>query len=293
MKNDPGPLRVPQASASPYLQESSDPPSSSAGLRGFSARRYLLPFFIALLLLITAGCPRPPGPIERPPAAPFDLSKLKERSGFWRDYQSKFRLRVDSQTTKFSSRAIIFVKGRDCLRFETFTPFGQTAALYVFNETGPELLIPSQKVIFTARRAETLVHEFLGVTLPADLFHFVLAALVPPEQLDHIESRLDAGVRRLVWNRDGSYFEWQVRGSASPALEGAFIRSTGFEGRVTYDPPVPLTQEAVPEKIRISSSEWNMEVKVEELKPTSQFQPSAFTMPNLPGIRKVDLDTIK
>jgi len=258
-----------------------------------SAHRFFLPFCLTLVLLITAGCPRPPGPVERPPSVSFETSKLKERSDFWRDYQSKLRLRVDSQTSKFSSRAIIFVEGRDFVRFETFTPFGQTAALYVFNKTGPSLLIPSQKVIFTAKRPETLVREFLGVTLPVDIFSFILAASVPSEQIDHIESRFDAGAWRLIWNGGGSYFEWQISAGGSPALQGAFVRSAGFEGRVTYDPPVAISKQAVPDKIKISSSDWNMEVLVEELKPNSQFQPSAFYMPNLPDMRKVDLDTIK
>ncbi len=246
-----------------------------------------------LLLLVTAGCPRPPVPAQRPPSAPFETSGLKERSDLWRNYQGKFRLHVDSQTTKFSSRAIIFVQGRDFVRFETFTPLGQTAALYVFNKSGPALLIPSQKVIFTAQRPETLVREFLGVTLPVDILCFVLAAAIPPEQIDHIESRFDAGAWRLVWNGGGSYFEWQFSAGNSPALQGAFVRSAEFEGRVTYDPPVAVSKEAVPGKIKISSRDWNMEVAVEELKPTSQFQPSVFTMPNLPDMRKADLDTIK
>ena len=86
---------------------------------------------------------------------------------------------VNSKTSKFSSRAIVFVKGRDFVRFETFTLFGQTAALYVSNETGPSLLIPSEKVIFTAQRPETLMQEILGVTLPV-IFSHVLTASMPP-----------------------------------------------------------------------------------------------------------------
>ena len=56
---------------------------------------------------------------------------------------------------------------------------------------------------------------------------------------------------------------------------------------------LPISKEAVPDKIRISSSEWNMEIIIEELRPVSQFEPSAFYLPNLPNVRKVDLDTIK
>ena len=139
------------------------------------------PFCLLLLLIVLAGCVSPPAPVEKPPGVPFETGKLRERSDFWRDYQCKFRLMVHSKTSKFSSRAAIFVKGRDFVRFETFTPFGQTAALYVSNEAGPSLLIPSEKVIFTAQRPETLVQEFLGVTLPVDIFRCALTASVPPE----------------------------------------------------------------------------------------------------------------
>ena len=199
---------------------------------------------------------------------------------------------VDSKTSKFSSRAIVLVRGGDFVRFETFTPFGQTAALYVSNEAGPGLLIPSEKVIFTAQRPETLIREFLGVTLPVDVFRHALTASVPPGQLDNIESRPQAGGWRLISGGEGDYFEWLIS-AGSPAVKGAFVRSDEFEGRISYDPPVALEKEAVPKKIRISSSEWNMEILIEELRPVSQFKPSAFYMPDLPDVRKVDLDKIK
>ncbi len=256
------------------------------------ASRSPLPICLLLILIISAGCATPPAPVQRPAGAPFETGKLKERSDFWRDYQCKFRLMVDSKTAKFSSRAIVIVKGRDFVRFETFTPFGQTAALYVSNEAGPSLLIPSEKVIFTAQSPETLVREFLGVTLPVDIFRCALTASVPLSRLGNIESRPDAGVWRLISNGEGAYFEWRIT-AGSPALEGAFVRSAEFEGRVSYDPPVGIAKETVPGKIRISSSEWNMEIVIEELMPVSQFQPSAFYLPNLPGARKVDLDKIK
>ena len=251
---------------------------------------------LLLLLVISAGCSRSLGKLPevsgKPAATSFEIDNMKERAEFWRDYQCKFRLRVDSKTSKFNSRAIVFAKGRNFVRFETFTPFGQTAALYVSNEAGPGLLIPSEKVIFTAQRPETLVREFLGVTLPVDIFRYALTASVPPRQLDHIESRPDDGAWRLISSGEGGYFEWQIT-AGSPALKGAFVRSAEFEGRVSYDPPVPISKEAVPGKIRISSSEWNMEILIEALRPVSQFEPSAFHLPNLPNVRKVDLDTIK
>jgi len=256
-------------------------------------------FRLLFLLAISAGCARQLVPaVQLPPASgkptvpSLEIAKLKERSNFWRDYQCKFRIRVDSKTSKFISRALVLAKEPNFLRFETFTPLGQTAALYVSNETGPSLMIPSEKAIFTARRSETLAREFLGIDLPVDLFRWLLTASVPPEQIDHSESRLDGGLWRLISNSAGAYFEWQIS-ARPPALQGLLVHSTGFEGRVSYDPPVELTKDAAPGKIRISSSEWSLEISLEQLMPAPQFRPSAFYMPNLADVRKVDLDTIK
>ncbi|SPJ16370.1 conserved hypothetical protein [Syntrophobacter sp. SbD2] len=267
-----------------------------AGRPFFNAPRSFVLLCFLLLLVISAGCARPTGNLPavsgKPPAPSLEIAKLKERSDFWRNYQCKFRLRVDSKTSKFSSRAIVFVEGPNSVRFETFTPLGQTVALYVFNETGPALLIPSEKTIFTAQRPETLVRQFMGVNLPVDLFRYALAASVPAEQFEHIESRSEAGGWGLISNSGGSHFEWLLT-AESLDLKAILVSSAEFEGRVSYDPPVGINKEAVPGKIRISSSEWNMEIVVEELKPAPTFQPSIFYMPNLPDVRRVDLDNLK
>src|SRR5208337_5628248 len=102
MKPDPGPSRLPQSLASNL------PEFGQTGFL-FSVRLSFLPFCVLLLLVISAGCARPPAPVERPPGVPFETGKLKERSDFWSDYQCKFRLMVDSKTSKFSSRAIVLV----------------------------------------------------------------------------------------------------------------------------------------------------------------------------------------
>lgn len=262
----------------------------------------MVSFCLVLLFMMSAGCSRLfvpaqklPAP-EKPAVSPVEIDKLKERSDFWREYQCKFRLRVDSKTSKFSSRAIVLVKGRHFVRFETFTPLGQTAALYVSNETGPAVLIPSEKAIFTARSPETLVRQFLGVNLPVDLFRWVLAASIPPEQFDRIESRPYAGGAWLLISKaEWSNFEWQIS-AGKPALQGLIVHMGDIVPqvfRVSYDPPVELTKEAVPGKILIFGNDWNMEITVEDLKAAPQFQPSSFYMPQLPDMRKVDLDNIK
>ena len=270
-----------------------------ANLAGGPTARFLVAFCLLFFFVILSGCATPflPAakvpPVSVAPSVPsFEIAKLKERSDFWRDYQCKFRIRVDSKSSKFSSRAIVFVKGHSFVRFETFAPLGQTAALFVTNETGPALLIPSEKVIFTAQHPETLVSEFLGVSLPVDLFRYVLAASIPPDRLDHIEPRSDDGIFRLISKSGDGYYEWRFTGNPL-ALAGLSVRSPQFEGSVSYDPPVGITTEAMPAQILISSSEWSIKIDVEELKPAPQFQPSAFYMPDLPNLRKVDLDKIK
>lgn len=243
-------------------------------------------------MLLAYGCARPPVPAEKPPSVPFDIDRLKARSETWRDYEARFRLRVDGQASKFSARAIVFIKGGGSARFETFGPLGQTAALYVAGENGPSLFIPSEKIVFTAQQPETLIQYFLGITLPFDVLRYSLTASVPPEQFAGLTAHSDAGILHVISNTGNRYFDWQFSPDGS-ALSGVFARAGGFEGRVSYDPPVALAGDAVPQKIRISSSEWSVEINLEQIKPVSEFQPKAFYMPEIPDVRKVDLDKIK
>ena len=247
---------------------------------------------VLLVLLLASGCARPPVPAERPPSVPFDSGKLEARSDAWRDYEARFRLRVEGKTSNFSARTIVFVKEGGFVRFETFGPLGQTAALYVAGESGPSLLIPSEKMLFTAQLPETLIRHFLGISLPFDVLRYSLTASVPPEQLPGLKAHSDAGIMHVISQTANRYFDWQFSPDGS-SLNGVFARAEGFEGRISYDPAVALAADAAPKKIRISSSEWSVEIGLEEIKPVSEFPPRAFYMPELPDVRKVDLDKIK
>ncbi len=254
----------------------------------------LVHILLAVLLpgFLCAGCARPPAPVDKPRPVPFDTARLEARTNAWSGYEAKFRLRVESPKSKFSARAIVLTKGGDLVRFETYGPIGQTAALFVSNADGPSLLVPSEKVLFVAQRPETLVRYFLGITLPFDVFRYALAAAIPPEQLRSLESVSDGGVVHLISRIDGRYFDWQFD-SRGQALSGVYVRAEGFEGRVSYDPPVEPAAEAVPKKVRLSSAEWNMEISLDAMRSASEFQPTAFSMPGVPGVRRVDLDKIQ
>jgi len=254
---------------------------------------YLSAALAFALLLTLSACARPPAPVERPAPVSFDTGKLGERTDYWRDYRAKFRLKVESKTAKFSARAIVLVKGAGFARFETFGPIGQTAALYVVNETGPSLLIPSEKMVFTAQRPETLINYFLGISLPFEIFRHTLTASIPRERIAGLQAKADAGVVHAVSSRENRLIDWQYLPGEIPVLKAMEVRDGGFQANVTYDPPVPLSTGAIPKKIRLSSSDWNMEVTVEEMEQAPEFQPSVFYLPTIPGIRTVDLDKIK
>ncbi len=250
---------------------------------------------LLLPLVIATSCVQTPFPSGKAPALlptpvspSAQIARMKEKSDFWRNFQAKLRIDVSGKTAKFSSRALVLVKSPDLVRFETFTPLGMTAALFVSNETGPFLLIPSQNTIFTAKRPETLVREFLGgVSLPVDLFSSLLSGSIPPGLLQNIRSSTQDSMLRLVSRSSGGYFEWQV---VSGSLARVFIGTPKFEGEVSYDPPVRLDNESLPQKIRISSKGGSMEVRILEMRPGGEFQPGVFRLPALPGVRRVDLD---
>ncbi|MEM5785710.1 MAG: lipoprotein insertase outer membrane protein LolB [Syntrophobacteraceae bacterium] len=255
----------------------------------------LLPSFFTIIaiLLLASACARPPAPVIPPAPTPFDLGLLKERSEYWRDFQSRFRLKVESKTTRFNARSVVLVKGRYFARFETFGPLGQTAALFVSNEIGPALLVPSERVAFTARSPETLIRHFTGISLPFEIFRHTLTASIPSDQLGSIETRMEGGILHAISKAGTRTYDWHFSVSDGGAvLSGLEVSDRGFQARVVYEPPVALSTAAVPGKIRISSTEWNMEVTAEEFEPAREFQPSVFYLPNLPGTRMVDLDKI-
>ncbi len=248
-------------------------------------------FVLLLAFLLPAGCARQPAVRQAVPT-PVKSEQLEERTTNWRHYQTKFRFKIDNKNTKLNARAVVLIGGQNLVRFETFGPLGQTAALYIANDSGPALFIPSEKLIFRARQPETLIRHFLGITLPFGVFRYGLAASIPPEQYKNLQSLSEGGILHLISQLGQNYFDWQFL-PEGPSLSGVFIRSEGFEGRISYDPPVITDNQAIPRNIRIYSSEWNMEITIEEMNASPEFNPAVFSMPILPNVRVADLDMIQ
>lgn len=229
-----------------------------------------------------------PGAVSQPISPADQIAQMKQRSDFWKNFQCKVRVDVNGKTAKFSSPALILVKSPDFVRFETFTPIGMTATLFVLNPTGPSLLIPSQNKLYTAKSPQILVRRFLGgVNLPVEVFSRLLSATMSPEQLKNIQSVDKGGLLRLISKSPTQYIEWQLH---SGALERIFIGTPQFEGQVSYDPPVQLAKESTPQTIDISSKDWQMQIRVQQMQPAPTFQPGVFHLPALPGVQKIELE---
>lgn len=249
-----------------------------------------------LLLLCCVSCRtvEPPKPTLQPASFEESVPKLAARSDHWRGYQAKLRIRASGTKGKMRFQAIVLANLPDQLRLEAFSLVGQTVALFTMNNAKPVLWIPSEKMMFTAERPETLIDYFFGIPLPAGVFAYNLAAVVPPGQLDRLRTRQDSSgwVAETAAEGTGASWRWEFT-AQPPALRAVAIKDGPWECRITYDPGVGLELRDVPQKMRLESAQWQMDVAVEQIVPASGFEASAFAPPVQSGIRTVDLDSIK
>jgi outer membrane biogenesis lipoprotein LolB len=256
---------------------------------------FLFALGIVFSLLVSGGCVRPPVPPKLPPpAGQVDLNALRERSNHWRDYRATLRMRTESVSGKTRTRALVLFKGPQLARFESYTLMGQTAALFVRNETGASALIPSEKMVIVSQSPEALVEFFLGIGVPFEAFRYSLAGAIPLEQLERLQLYRDETVWRLSSGPEagGLTFIWEYA-PGMVALKAATVQGEGKGYRVEYDPPVAVSPESVPKKITLSSPDWRMEIQVDKMEPSPEVAPTVFYLPSLSDVRIVDLDKKK
>jgi len=249
---------------------------------------------LIMLCCLSCGKPKPPEVLPRPVSFDENLGKLEARAAHWRSYQAKLRIRLEGAKGKMRFQAIVLAVLPDQLRLEAFNLVGQTVALFTMNNGKPALSIPSEKMIFTAARPETLIEYFFGMPLPAGVFAYDLAAVVPPEQLHKLSPRREAPGWKADFSPVGSdaSFLWEFEDNP-PALKSLAAKDGLWDRRITYDPAVELEPQNVPRKLRLESAQWRMEITVEQIVPTSGFDASVFVPPVQEGVRTVDLDSIK
>jgi hypothetical protein len=220
------------------------------------------------------------------------LSKLRLRVEHWHTYQAMLYIKAESSKGNFAIRAAVLAAPPDHLRLEAFNLFGQTAGLLLLNREGSSLWTPSEKVLYTADRPESLIQHFLGVPVPVETLEYGLIACVPPRRLE--------GLRFVQRDSDwlgyseesvhGSFLLWKF--SSQPlALKTMEVREAQWRYLITYDPPVELNPLFSPRKIRFVSSEWSMEVTVEQMKDSPALSRDVFNPPFPSSIRRINLDS--
>jgi hypothetical protein len=248
---------------------------------------------LAVVLFVLTGCTSRPFVIERPqPMSRTDLlAKLGARGLHWSSYQANVHIRAQSAKGKYRLRAVIVARLPGQFRLEAFTPMGQTAGILVFGSRGASLWIPSEQVIYSSDRAETLIEHFLGVPVPLETFGYSLAASMPPGfqpgDLDPVP--LDAGWTLSSTDRaKGLSFTWYFL-SRPPALKAVTVGEGPLRYTIDYEPATTLDPDQIPGEIRFVSPQWQMEIKIDQMKPSHDIQESAFNPAFPAGIRRVEL----
>ncbi len=256
----------------------------------------ILPIFMGFMLFFLQGCPHPPAPVELPKPVSFEdaITKLHARSGYWKNYQAKLRIRAEGTRGKLRFQAIALANLPGEVRFEAFSLLGQTVALFIHNRDRSSLWIPSEKVIFTAQQPETLIEYFLGVSVSAETLAYSLAGVVPSDRAAGLKPQpVPNGWTIFSGAQEPDRgFTWEFT-AQPPALKAIAVKESRGDYRIEYDPPVGLNPQDIPGKIRYQSSQWHMDVSVEQVSPSPGFEASAFTQPVPAGVREVNLDLLK
>ncbi len=258
-------------------------------------KKFFLWAVVAVLLSIW-GCARYPGVVERPKPLSNEewVARLKDRAEYWQTYQATLHLRADSAKGKYPLRAVILANLPGQFRLEAFNLWGQTLGVLILNNDQSTLWVPNERTIYTAQKPGVLTDHFLGVSLPLDILGYSLAACLPPAELKTFKmvagSSKWIGMSRGIEN--GWSYQWEFL-SQPMALKAFEAREGLWHYSVTYEPSVPLDVKGSPQRVKFLSSEWQMDITLDQIQVTSILQSDLF-LPVFPGeTRKVNLDASK
>lgn len=252
--------------------------------------------FAAMVLVLGLSCAKHPGPIEKPESISTEelVTRLKARSSFFQAYQAKLQITGQSPKGSFRFQAAIAAKHPDALRLEAFTNWGQTAGVFLFYNNDSRLWIPSEKVVYRASHAEVLVRHFLGLSVPMEILSSSLIGSVPEDQL----SALQVHREHYGWSATSKFktvssdASWQFLANP-PALKAIKVTGKGFGYDIGYEPQVELDLNSTPSKVLFTSSQWQMEVKVSQMRINPELPPAIFKIAFPEGTREVNLDAGK
>jgi outer membrane biogenesis lipoprotein LolB len=223
------------------------------------------------------------------------VAGLKNRSDHWKSFQAKLHISAESTKGKFRKiQTILLAIPPNQFRLEAFNLWGQAVGAIVSDEKGFNLFIPSEKVVFTAEKAETLIEHFIGIPLPAETFLYSIIGSIPPDQQNTLQIQTQSsGLVGYSHNPGSNWsFSWHFTSNGS-SLESIDVHQGQWGYQVSYDPAVPLDPNQTPHKIIYTSADWRMELTVDEMQVAPQMQASSFRLPLPTGIRTIDLDEAK
>lgn len=242
-----------------------------------------------------AGCSRQALDVKRsePLTQAQWLSKLQERVDYWKNYQAKLSVKAESSQKKFRVQTVVLGKVPNQFRLEAFK-LGQTVGVLVMDQGKSSLWVPSEKTFFSTSRPERLIEYFLGVPVPLETFSYSLIACLPSEQLEHLDviPISDGWIARSEDKSKGAFYTWKFA-SQPLSLRGIDVRQGPLIYSITYDPPVDLDPRNVPMKINFASATWQMEVVVDQMTVSGDFQSFAFALPSVSDAKRINLDISK
>jgi len=255
----------------------------------------LIAFVLGALPLVLGGCSPAKIRVEPPPTT-FEegVDQIRTRTEYWQNFQARLRIRAESPRGRMRLNAVVLAQLPEKFRLEAFNVVGQTAGLLLITREGSSLYIPSEKVIFTAASAETLIEHFLGIPIQGDTFGYSLIAGAPPEQLSGLRI-YPAGSGWRGYSEAhfaDRAFSWEFM-PRTAALKTIGVRDGQWTYTIAYEPAVLLTPREAPKKIGFESSEWKLEVTVDEIQPSKELPDKVFVQSRPAGIREIDLDGIR
>lgn len=253
---------------------------------------------VVFLTLPLGGCAVRPTTITAQPAVlspELFVAKLRVRTDFWQNYQARLRISAESTKGKFRRiQTVVLAVPPDRFRLEAFSPVGQVVSALVSDAEESALWVPSEKVVYKADHAETLIESFIGVPVPLEVLIYSLTASIPPKQLDNLAVTRTDSTWLVRASEPGRNLQLTYEFLAQPeALKSILVREDSWEYRINYDPPVSIEPDQNPKRIEFSSSRWQMEIGIDRLEKGPEISPSAFKLPFPAGIRIVNLGNAK
>jgi hypothetical protein len=143
-----------------------------------------------------------------------------------------------------------------------------------------------------------LINHFLGIPVPAEIFGYGLTASIPRgvELSEPKPSTLDSGwtisTTGGTGGSDSLVSTWSLL-SQPLAMKTVSVRQGTLDYTIGYEPAASLELRQTPGEIRFASSQWRLEIGVDQMMPNPEIRSGAFDLPVPAGIRRVRLTGVQ